>query len=149
MGQIISDQIRSPQFISRYFREDTFDLYNLYDMYDLPRVTGWEPYITCMIYRMFPGLDLYPTDPAQHFLTAGEELDDLQIYHDLSDLSDLSDAGKGCIKAFRTAFPSWGIIGDKLLGPRLRYVFLDSAVLEGLTPPPCIKIVSASDYGYA
>ena len=25
---------------------------------------------------MFPGLDLYCTDPAQHLITAGEELDD-------------------------------------------------------------------------
>ena len=41
-----------------------------------------------MIYRMFPGLDLYCTDPAQPLTTAGEELDDLD--HHLSDLSDLS-----------------------------------------------------------
>ena len=39
-----------------------------------------------MIYvGMFPGLDLYYTDPAQPFTTAGEELDDLD--NDLSDLS--------------------------------------------------------------
>ena len=31
----------------------------------------------CMIYHMFPGLDLYCTDPAQHLITAGEDLDDL------------------------------------------------------------------------
>ena len=34
---------------------------------------------------MFPGLDLYDTDPAQHLRTAGKDLDDL------SGLSDLSD----------------------------------------------------------
>ena len=37
---------------------------------------------------MFPGLDLYYTDPAQHLITAGEDPDDLD--RDLSDLSDLS-----------------------------------------------------------
>ena len=37
--------------------------------------------ITCMIQDMFPGLDLYYTDPAQHIITAGYGLDDL--YHDL------------------------------------------------------------------
>ena len=32
-----------------------------------------------MIYQkhMFPGLDLYCTDPTQHVITAGEDLDDL------------------------------------------------------------------------
>ena len=34
---------------------------------------------------MFPGLDLYCTDPAQYLTTAGEDLDDLD--RDLSDLS--------------------------------------------------------------
>ena len=34
---------------------------------------------------MFPGLDLYYPDPAQHLTTAGEDLDDLD--RDLSDLS--------------------------------------------------------------
>ena len=33
--------------------------------------------ITCMIYIMFPGLDLYYADPAQPLTTAGKELDDL------------------------------------------------------------------------
>ena len=42
----------------------------------------------CIIQDMFPGLDLYHTDPAQHLITAGEDLDDL---YDLSDISDLSD----------------------------------------------------------
>ena len=41
--------------------------------------------VTCMIWEMLPGLDLYYTDPLQHLITAGEELDDLG--HDLSDLS--------------------------------------------------------------
>ena len=31
-----------------------------------------------------PGLDLYYADPAQHLITAGQELDDLD--HDLSDV---------------------------------------------------------------
>ena len=42
-------------------------------------------------------VDLYYADPAQHLMTAGEELDDLDhdlsdpsdLDHDLSDLSDL------------------------------------------------------------
>ena len=38
-----------------------------------------------MIQDMFPGLDLYCTDPAQPLAKAGEELGDLD--HDLSDLS--------------------------------------------------------------
>ena len=38
---------------------------------------------------MFPGLDLYCTDPSQHIITAGYDLDYLD--RDLSDLSDLSD----------------------------------------------------------
>ena len=37
---------------------------------------------------MFPGLELYYTDPTQPLTTAGGELDDLD--HDLSHLSDLS-----------------------------------------------------------
>ena len=40
---------------------------------------------------MFPGLDLYCTDPAQPLTTAGGEQDDLD--HDLSDLYDLSVRG--------------------------------------------------------
>ena len=36
---------------------------------------------------MFPGLDLYCTDPAQPLTTADEELDDILIDHDLSDPS--------------------------------------------------------------
>ena len=37
---------------------------------------------------MFPGLDLYDTDPAQHLRTAGKDLDDL---------SDLCDVCKGVL----------------------------------------------------
>ena len=55
--------------------------------YDLAHVAGWEPYKICMIWHMFPGLDLYNADPAQPLTTAGEELDYLD--HDLSDLSVL------------------------------------------------------------
>ena len=34
----------------------------------------------CMIYHMFPGLDLpYKADTAQPLATAGEELDDLSV----------------------------------------------------------------------
>ena len=39
---------------------------------------------------MFPGLDLYYTDPAQPFTTAGEEPEDLD--RDLSDLCKVYDA---------------------------------------------------------
>ena len=39
--------------------------------------------IICIIYDMFPRLDLYCTDPAQPLTTAGEDLDDLD--RDLSD----------------------------------------------------------------
>ena len=42
---------------------------------------------------MFPGLDLYYADPAQHLEAAGEELDDLD--HDLS-VDDLSVRGEKC-----------------------------------------------------
>ena len=52
--------------------------------YDLAHVAGWEPYKICMIWHMFPGLDLYNADPAQPLTTAGEEQDDLD--HDLSAL---------------------------------------------------------------
>ena len=39
--------------------------------------------ITCMVYHMFPGLDLYYADPAQPLTTVvSEELDDLD--NDLS-----------------------------------------------------------------
>ena len=31
--------------------------------------------LTRMFYDMFPGLDLYCTDPAQPLITAGEDLD--------------------------------------------------------------------------
>ena len=48
---------------------------------------GGSHIITCMIYHLFPGLDLYHTDPAQPLTTAGEELDYLD--HDLSDLSEV------------------------------------------------------------
>ena len=44
---------------------------------------------------MFPGLNLYYTDPAKHIITAGYDLDyldrDLSDLSDPSDLSDLSD----------------------------------------------------------
>ena len=40
-----------------------------------------------MIQGMFLGLDLYYTDPAQHLITAGQDLDGLD--RNLSDLSDL------------------------------------------------------------
>ena len=33
--------------------------------------------ISFMILNMLPGLDLYCTDPAQHFITEGYDLDDL------------------------------------------------------------------------
>ena len=45
--------------------------------------------IICIIWLMFPGLDLCCADPAQSLTTASEELDYLD--HDLSDLCDLSD----------------------------------------------------------
>ena len=38
---------------------------------------------------MLPGLDLTYTDPAQHLITAGQDIDSLD--RDLSVLSDLSD----------------------------------------------------------
>ena len=42
----------------------------------------------CMIYHMFPGLDVYyNVYPAQPLTAAGQELDDLD--HDLSDLSQV------------------------------------------------------------
>ena len=38
-----------------------------------------------IIYDMFPELDLHYTDPAQHIITVGQDLNDLD--HDRSDLS--------------------------------------------------------------
>ena len=35
---------------------------------------------------MFPGLDLYHTDPAKHATTVGRDLDDLQIDRDVSEV---------------------------------------------------------------
>ena len=40
-----------------------------------------------MLHDIFPGLELYYTDPAQPLKTTGEELDDLD--HGLSDMSDV------------------------------------------------------------
>ena len=34
-------------------------------------------HIICMRWDMFPGLDLYFTDPAQYLITAGQDLNDL------------------------------------------------------------------------
>ena len=48
---------------------------------------GGSHIITCMIYHLFPGLDLYHTAPAQPLTAAREELDYLD--HDLSDLSEV------------------------------------------------------------
>ena len=42
---------------------------------------------------MFPGLDLYCTDPAQHVIMPAEEPDDLSV-HDTS-VDDLSEVCKG------------------------------------------------------
>ena len=50
-------------------------------------VAGWESHTTCLTCGIFPGLDLYNTDPAQHIITAGQDPDDLDRY--LSDLSDV------------------------------------------------------------
>ena len=41
----------------------------------------------CMIWDMFPGLDLYYADPAQSLTTVGEEIDYLD--HELSHLFEL------------------------------------------------------------
>ena len=35
--------------------------------------------IICTTKEMFPGLDLYCTDPVQHFITAGYDLDDVYV----------------------------------------------------------------------
>ena len=43
--------------------------------------------IICIVYDMFPGLDLYHAHPAQHIIPAGEEPDDLD--RDLSDLYEM------------------------------------------------------------
>ena len=40
----------------------------------------------CVIYNVFPWLDLYFADPAQQLITAGQDLDYLLIVGDLSDL---------------------------------------------------------------
>ena len=65
------------------------DLYDLCDLYDVANVAGGSR-IMCMIQGMFPALDLYRTDPAQHLITAGQDLSDL--HRDLYDLDrDISD----------------------------------------------------------
>ena len=66
---------------------DLYDLYDLYGLYDLAHVVGWEQHILYDLQHIVPGLDLYYTDPAQHLITAGQDLDDLD--HDLPDLSDM------------------------------------------------------------
>ena len=59
-----------------------------------------ETLTMCMIWHMFPGLDLYCTDPAQHLTTAGEDLSDLD--RDLSDLDrHLSDLGRDLSDLYR------------------------------------------------
>ena len=35
--------------------------------------------IVCMNWDMIPGLDMYGTDPAQHLMTAGQDIGDLLI----------------------------------------------------------------------
>ena len=48
----------------------------------------WEAYnLHDLLHDMFAGLELYDTDPAQHRITAGYDLDDLLTDPDLSDLS--------------------------------------------------------------
>ena len=59
--------------------------------------------IICMIWDVFPGLDLYYTDPAQHLIAAGLDPDDLSV----------DDLSVGRVKfsffyPFRTAVPFWG-----------------------------------------
>ena len=44
-----------------------------------------------MIQDMFPGIDTYYTDRAQHLITGSYVLDYLSDLDDLSDLSDLDD----------------------------------------------------------
>ena len=46
----------------------------------------------CLAYHMFPGLDLYHTDPTQHVTTAYlQDLDELYELYDLYDIYDLDD----------------------------------------------------------
>ena len=59
------------------------DRYDLYDLYDL-----YEPYDLHHLAHV-SGLDLCYTDPAQHLIAAGQELDDVD---DLD--RDLFDVGK-------------------------------------------------------
>ena len=62
----------------------------IYELYDLAHVAGWGC-IICMMQDMFPTLDLFYTDPAQHLTKAGQDLvDDLD--HDLSDLYEYPPA---------------------------------------------------------
>ena len=66
---------------------DLYDLYDLYALHDPPHAAECKPYNQYHRHDrgLFPGLDLYYTDPVQPLTTAaGEELDDLG--HDLSDL---------------------------------------------------------------
>ena len=49
-----------------------------------------------MIHDAFPGSDLYITDPAQHIITAGSDLNDLD--RDQSDLSDVCVVVKGYMR---------------------------------------------------
>ena len=45
--------------------------------------------ILYLVWRMFPGLNLHYTDPAQPLITAGEEPEDLD--HDLFDVWNASE----------------------------------------------------------
>ena len=54
-------------------------------IYDLAHVAGWEPYNLHDLGHASYRLDLYYTDPAQHIVAGGYNLDDLVI--DVSDQS--------------------------------------------------------------
>ena len=84
--------VTSGQATAEYIKYSTPRTDDLYDLYDLFRLQDLDlssrTYLVCMIYHMFPGLDLYNGDAGQPLTTAGEELDDL-LDRDLSDLSDV------------------------------------------------------------
>ena len=74
-----------PQFMIYMYLPGRADLFPI--LHHLAHVAAWGR-IICIIHLystcLFPGLDLYYADATQTLMTAGEELDNLDLAHDLS-----------------------------------------------------------------
>ena len=66
-------------------------LYDLYDLYGVAHAAGWESYnVHGLGHVSWVGSVL-----CRPFTTAGEELDDLPVGHDLSEMRKVANAGQG------------------------------------------------------